>query len=137
MKSRIKTYTRKAMEWLCEETMTEIERCINSNGVTFLIALKRHTGWGKKRIEDFLKTFDSVMDEFHQNCIDDVFDYMAEKELAEIGIDLKQLIPKPLPFKAQMRKSKLEKSPDVNIREAKKLHEEMKNIHGYFESQNG
>lgn len=135
MKSRIKTYTKKQVEWMCEETMEEIDRCINSNGVVFIIALMRHTGWGKKRIEDFIKTLNATMDEFHQHHIDEVFDYMAANELSSIGIDLQQLLPKPLPFKKQLRKSTLEKKQDVNISEAKKIHEKMVEIREYFENQ--
>lgn len=122
------------MEWLCEETMEEIDRCINANGILFIIALIRHAGWGKKRIEDFINTLDKTMDEFHRHCIDGVFDYMAEKELSGIGMDLKKLMPKPIPFKMQMQQSKLERKQDVGISEARNLHEKMTEIHGYFES---
>ena len=132
MKSRAKAYTKKDIEWLCEEAMSEIDRCINSNGIVFLIALMRHAGWKKKRIEDFLLTLNSTMDEYHSYCIDGVFDYMAEKELAGIGIDMAQLLPKPLPFKQQLHKSELERKPNINISEAKKLHEEMSEFHEYF-----
>ncbi len=137
MKSRIKTYTKKEVEWLCEETMEEIDRCINANGIVFIIALIRHTGWGKKRMGDFIKTLDETMNEYHQHCIDDAFDYMAENELSGIGINLQHLLPKSIPFKKQLQQSKLEKKSNVNISEAKKLHEKMTQIHGYFESQNG
>ena len=87
MKSRVRTYSKKEIGWLCGEAMEEIDRCINSNGIVFLIALMRHTGWKKKRIEDFLLTLNTTMDEYHKHCLDNVFDYMAGKELAEIGID--------------------------------------------------
>ena len=44
MKSRVRTYSKKEIGWLCGEAMEEIDRCINSNGIVFLIALMRHTG---------------------------------------------------------------------------------------------
>ena len=132
MKSRVKTYTKKQVEWLCEEAMSEIDRCINSNAIVFIIALMRHVSWKKKRIEDFLLTLNSTMDEYHNYCIDGVFDYMAEKELAEMKIDMGQLLPKPFPFKQQLHKSNLEKKPQINSSEAKNLQVEMTGFHKYF-----
>ena len=134
MNSRVKKYTRKDMQWLCEETMSEIDKCINSNELVFLIAVSRHTGWKQKRMKDFIKTLNVVMDEYHQYTIDDVFDCMAERELNEIGLSMNQVLPESLPFMQQLRKSKLAKKPDVNISEAKKLHNEMIGFHGFFKS---
>lgn len=114
--------------------MGEIDRCINANGIVFIIALIRHTGWGKKRIRDFIKTLDETMNEYHRHCIDDVFDYMAENELSGIGIDLQEFLPESISFKKQLQQSKMQKKSNVNISEAKKLHEKMTEIHGYFES---
>ena len=67
MKSRVRTYSKKEIGWLCGEAMEEIDRCINSNGIVFLIALMRHTGWKQKRMEDFIKTLNETMDEYHQH----------------------------------------------------------------------
>ena len=114
MKSRVRTYSKKEIGWLCGEAMEEIDRCINSNGIVFLIALMRHTGWKKKRIEDFLLTLNTTMDEYHKHCLDNVFDYMAGKELAEIGIDMDQC--------------------KQDISEVKNLQAEMSGFHEYFKA---
>lgn len=74
------------------------------------------------------------MDEYHQHTIDDVFDCMAERELKEIGLSMNQVLPESLPFMQQLRKSKLAKKPNVNVTEAKKLHEEMIGFHEYFKA---
>ena len=134
MKSRVRTYSKKEIGWLCGEAMEEIDRCINSNGIVFLIALMRHTGWKKKRIEDFLLTLNTTMDEYHKHCLDNVFDYMAGKELAEIGIDMEQLLPKPLPFKQQLHKSTIERKAKIHISEVKNLQAEMIGFHEYFKT---
>lgn len=134
MKSRVRTYSKKEIGWLCGEAMPEIDRCINANGLVFLIAVSRHTGWKQKRMEDFIKTLNETMDEYHQHTIDDVFDCMAERELKEIGLSMNQVLPESLPFMQQLRKSKLAKKPNVNVTEAKKLHEEMIGFHGYFKT---
>lgn len=105
---------------------------LNSNGIVFLIALMRHTGWKKKRIEDFLLTLNTTMDEYHKHCLDNVFDYMAGKELAEIGIDMEQLLPKPLPFKQQLHKSTIERKAKIDISEVKNLQAEMSGSYYYF-----
>lgn len=134
MKSRTKTYTRKEMDWLCSEVMEEIEKCVNSNGVVAIIALIRHTGWGKKRITDFIETLNATMDEYHQHSIDGVFDYMAEQELSSAGIELNQLLPKTIPFKQQLKKSRNEKLVNVDYETAKTLHSEFAAIGNYVKS---
>ncbi len=134
MKSRVRTYSKKEIGWLCGEAMPEIDRCINANGLVFLIAVSRHTGWKQKRMEDFIKTLNETMDEYHQHTIDDVFYCMAERELKEIGLSMNQVLPESLPFMQQLRKSKLAKKPNVNVTEAKKLHEEMIGFHEYFKT---
>lgn len=132
MKSRVKHYTKKEIEWLCSEAMEQLERCIDSNGLVFLVALSRYAGWKRKRLNAFISYLNEVMDEFHQHTIDGVCELKLEEELKEAGLDMADLLPKRLPFMQQLRKSKLEHEPDVSIAEAKKLHEEMQGFHGYF-----
>ncbi|MGN0621366.1 MAG: hypothetical protein ACI4I9_05825 [Porcipelethomonas sp.] len=134
MRARAKTYTRKEMEWLCEEVMEDVENCVNSNGIVTIIALIRHTGWGKKRITDFIKTLNATMDEYHRHNIDGVFDYMAEQELSSAGIELDQLLPKTIPFKQQLKKSRNEKLVDVDYKTAKALHSEFTAIGNYIKA---
>ena len=135
MKSRAKTYTRKEMDWMWEEVMDEVEKCVNSNGIVTIIALIRHAGWGKKRITDFIETLNATMDEYHQHSVDGVFDYMAEQELASAGIELDQLLPKTIPFKQQLKKSRNEKLVNVDYETAKALHSEFAAIGNYIKSQ--
>ena len=47
---------------------------------------------------------------------------------------IKSGVPESLPFMQQLRKSKLAKKPNVNVTEAKKLHEEMIGFHEYFKT---
>ena len=133
MKSRAKTYTRKEMDWMCSEVMDEVEKCVNSNGIVTIIALIRHAGWGKKRITDFIETLNATMDEYHQHTIDGVFDYMAKQELASAGIELDQLLPKSIPFKQQLKRSRNEKLVNVDYATAKSLHEELTAYRNYTE----
>ena len=114
--------------------MEEIEKCVNSNGVVAIIALIRHTGWRKKRITDFIETLNATMDEYHQHSIDGVFDYMAEQELSSAGIELNQLLPKTIPFKQQLKKSRNEKLVNVDYETAKTLHSEFAAIGNYVKS---
>ena len=66
--------------------------------------------------------------------LDNVFDYMAGKELTEIGIDMDQLLPKPLPFKQQLHKSTIERKAKIDISEVKNLQAEMSGFHEYFKT---
>ncbi len=47
---------------------------------------------------------------------------------------MNQVLPESLPFMQQLRKSKIAKKPNVNVTEAKKLHEEMIGFHEYFKA---
>lgn len=125
MKSRVKAYSKKDIEWMCDEVMEDVEKCVQANGAVFIIALIRHTGWGQKRMNDFLKTFNATMQEYHQHTTDDVFDYMAAQELASAGIEMQQLKPPHIPFKQQLRKHQVEETVDVSYTTAKQLHGEM------------
>ena len=100
-----------------------------------IIALIRHAGWGKKRITDFIETLNATMDEYHQHSVDGVFDYMAEQELASAGIALDQLLPKSIPVKQQLKKSRNEKLVNVDYETAKALHSEFAAIGNYIKSQ--
>lgn len=134
MKSRVKTYTRKETDQLCEDVWEETERCVNANGLVFVIALARHAGWGRKRIESFIATLNETMAEYHQHSVDGVFDEMAENELATIGLDIKQLMPKPERFKKSLQKSRNEKKVNVDYATAKQLHDNMVAVTNYLHS---
>ena len=133
MKSRVKRYTKKEMEWLCEEAMEQIETCIDSNGMVFIIALSRYLGWKEKRLNRFIEYLNEVMDEFHQHTVDGVIDIKLREGLEEAGLDYDTVMPKRIPFMQQLRKSRLEYQPDVSMAEAKKLHSEMTGFHSYME----
>ena len=112
--------------------MEEIDRCINSNGIVFLIAYAAY------RVEEKADGRFSLTLINHgripQHSLDNVFDCMAEKELTEIGIDMEQLLPKPLPFKQQLHKSTIERKAKIDISEVKNLQAEMIGFHGYFKN---
>ena len=119
MKSRVKAYTQKDIDQILEEVLPEIDRCVNANRIIDVIALIRHTGWGPKRIKDFLKTLDETIDDYAQNSKDGVFGYMADKELGPVGLTRDQITPKTVSAKELLRESK--KRPQVDTATAKKL----------------
>ena len=133
MKSRIKRYTKKEMEWLCEEVMEQIENCIDGNGMVFIIALSRYLGWKEKRLNKFIAYLNEIMDEFHQHTVDGVFDIKIREEIEETGLRYDDVIPKRIPFMQQLRKSRLERQPDVSIAEAKQLHQGLSAYRSYVE----
>lgn len=115
MKSRVNH-----QEYVCQQIIDEIDKCVNANYIIFLIALARHAGWGKKRIANFINTLNEVMDEYHQNSVDGVFDYMADRELQAIGIDKENLFPKSLPLAKRLKKKE-----EISFSEAKKARDKM------------
>lgn len=133
MKSRVKRYTKKEVEWLCEEAMEQIETCIDSNGMVFIIALSRYLGWKEKRLNKFITYLNEVMDEFHQHTVDGVIDIKLREELEDAGLDYDTVMPKRIPFMQQVRKSRLEHQPDVSMAEAKQLHQNLSVYRNYVE----
>lgn len=133
MKSRVKRYTKKEIEWLCEEAMEQIETCIDSNGMVFIIALSRYLGWKEKRLNRFIEHLNEVMDEFHQHTVDGVIDIKLREELEDAGLDYDTVMPKRIPFMQQVRKSRLEHQPDVSMAEAKQLHQNLSVYRNYVE----
>lgn len=120
MKSRVNR-----QKYVCQQIIDEMDKCVNANYIMFLIALARHTGWGKKRIANFINTLNEVMDEYHQHSVDDVFDYMADKELRAIGIDRENLFPKSLPLAKRLKKKE-----EISFSEAKRVQDQMKEFFG-------
>ena len=120
MKSRIK-YTNRDAERDCESIKAITDKCVNANNTIALIALIRHTGWGHKRIMDFLNTYNETFDDYAQYSKDGVFDIMAEKELSEVGIDLSQLRPDSISVKDRLRELKNQKTPAIDKETAEML----------------
>lgn len=120
MRSRVK-YTHKDAERDCESIKAITDKCVNANNTIALIALIRHTGWGHKRIMDFLNTYNKTFDDYAQYSKDDVFDIMAEKELSEVGIDLSQLKPDPISFKSKLKDIKKQANISVSQETAELL----------------
>lgn len=108
MKSHI-PMNRKMQEELCTAVWEDNERCINTNGALLVVALRRYAGWGKKKMQDFIKVCNEVQDEFHGYEIDGTFDIEFEKAVGEIGLDVEQLLPKPINFMEERRKRKRER----------------------------
>lgn len=134
MKSHTTTISNREKEYISKNIQTAIDNCTDSNAVIFLIALLRHTGWGKKRFEDFMNdTYLRTADEYLQHWKDDVFDIMAQQELDRIGVKLDDIKPKHLSWNERACKKRLENKPNVDLTEAKKLHEEMMAFNNYLQ----
>lgn len=131
----------------CRTGMTEKEitqhlweqsaKCINGNGVLMIIALARHTGWGKKRMTDFLTTYNDVQAEYHKYELEGVFDHYAEKEMAAIGLNMHEILPKPIDFMQHRRNAKKEQkkmNAPVSKSKAEELRRELEGFGRYTES---
>ena len=92
-----------------QELWETVSACINGNGVIMFIALARHTGWGKKRMNAFMETYNEVQEEYHKHERDGAFKYMVDKELGAIGIDMNEMLPKPIDFMQHKRNEDKEK----------------------------
>ena len=127
MQSRANNQADKNRDKTAQELWDATMRAIDCNGVVFVLALARYAGYGQKRLNDFLAVLNETMDEYHQHCLDGVFDIMAERELSSVGITIDQLLPPPLPFKLELQKSKREtaKHTDIDIFTAKKLQDKL------------
>lgn len=122
---------------ISHELWESTARCINGNGVLMIIALARHTGWGKKRMTDFLKTYNDVQAEYHKYELEGVFDHCAEKEMAAIGLNMHEILPKPIDFMQHRRNAKKEqekmKAP-VSKSKAEELRRELERFGRYTDS---
>ena len=134
MKAR--TINRKDRERLCSEVWEHVEHCINVNRAIFIIALARHTGWRRKRLQEFIKAFNAVMDEYHGFELDGVFDEMLEYELHSFGLDKEQVIPKGKLFSTELKNQRAEKKSrdgsNVKMQEAERLHRELAGFKNYL-----
>lgn len=112
-----------------------VEDSINQNAVVFVIALARYAGYGQKRLNDFLAVLNDVVDEYHQHCLDGVFDIMAGRELKSRGLTIDQLMPPALPFKLEYRRSRdeIKRHANVDIGTAKKLQKGLKDFNNCIE----
>ena len=127
MRSRM--INRKDREKLCSEVWEHVENCINTNGAIFIIALARHAGWRRKRLEEFINIFNETMDEYRGYELDGVFDEMLKYELESIGLEKEQVVPKSkifsLELKAQREDKKKHDGSNVKLEEAERLHREL------------
>ena len=101
--------TRKERMELCQAVWGDTEKCINTNGALLIIALRRYTGWGKKKINELLQMSNDVQREFRGYELDGTFDIEFEKAIDDIGLDIEQLLPKPINFMEERRKRKRER----------------------------
>lgn len=95
--------TRKERMELCQAVWGDTEKCINTNGALLVFALRRYTGWGKKKINDFLQICNDVQKEYRGYELDGTFDIEFEKAIDDIGLDIEQLLPKPIDFNETMQ----------------------------------
>ena len=90
--------TRKERMELCEAVWGDTEKCINTNGALLIIALRRYTGWGKKKINELLQVMNDVQREYRGYELDGTFDIEFEKAIDDTGLDVEQLLPEPINF---------------------------------------
>ena len=131
--------TRKERMELCQAVWGDTEKCINTNGALLIIALRRYTGWGKKKIDDFLQVVNDVQKEYRGYELDGTFDIEFEKAIDDIGLDIEQLLPKPINFneKMQIRKrerERQEKKSHVSKATAEAMKRNLENFRNYTES---
>ena len=106
---------RKMQEELCSSVWDDIEKCINTNGALLIIALRRYTGWGKKKINDFLQAVNDVQREYRGYELDGTFDIEFEKAIDDTGLDIEQLLPKPINFNETMQIRRRERERAANV----------------------
>lgn len=138
MKSHI-PINRKMQEELCTAVWDDIEKCINTNGALMVIALARHTGWRKKRLEAFIKACNEVQKEYRKYEVDGTFDIEFECELKSLGLDIDQLVPEPIDFMTGMRNRKREreehkKECHVSLKEAEAMRKGLEGYKNYTDS---
>lgn len=132
MKSRYMT-TKSVENALWEDVCT----CINGNGLLMFIAVQRATGWGQKRMERFMQTYNDVQAEFHEYEVQGIFDIMAERELSAMGLDMHEILPKPIDFrnhKRNMRRMDQKLKAPVPKAEAEEMYRKLTGFKGYVES---
>ena len=130
MKSVDKIKKETELEKSQQELYDVVCRSIDQNAVVFVIALARYARYGQKRLNDFLAVLNDVVDEYHQYCLDGVFDIMADRELKSRGLTIDQLMPPALPFKLEYRRSRdeIKRHANVDIGTAKKLQKNLTNF---------
>jgi len=108
--------TRKERMELCQAVWDDTEKCINTNGALLIIALRRYTGWGKKKINELLQVSNDVQREFRGYELDGTFDIEFEKAIDDTGLDIEQLLPKPINFNEtmQIRRRERERAAKVS-----------------------
>lgn len=135
MKSVDKIKKETELEKSQQELYDVVCRSIDQNAVVFVIALARYAGYGQKRLNDFLVVLNDAVDEYHQHCLDGVFDIMADRELKSRGLTIDQLMPPALPFELEYRRSRdeIKRHANVDIGTAKKLQKGLKDFNNCIE----
>ena len=131
--------TRKERMELCQAVWDDTEKCINTNGVLLIIALRRYTGWGKKKINDFLQTCNDVQKEYRGYELDGTFDIEFRAAIDDIGLDIEQLLPEPINFNETMQirkreRERQEKKSHVSKATAEAMKRNLENFRNYTES---
>jgi hypothetical protein len=139
--SRMKSHiiiNRKMQEDLCSAVWKDTEKCINTNGALMIIALARHAGWRKKRLEAFINECNKVQNEFHKYELDGTFEIMFEKALDEIGLDVTQLLSEPIDFTQELsrkRKEREKANAPISKSEAARLRRQLQGYKNYVEGE--
>lgn len=86
---------------------------------------------------DFLQTYNDVQAEYHGYELEGVFEHYAEKEMAAIGLNMHEILPKPIDFMQHRRNAKKEKakmSAPISRVKAEELRRELEGFGRYTES---
>lgn len=128
--------TRKERMELCQAVWGDTEKCINTNGALLVFALRRYTGWGKKKINDFLQICNDVQKEYRGYELDGTFDIEFKKAIEDTGLDIEQLLPKPINFNETMQlrrreREEQEKKSHVSRAKAEAMRARLEQFRGY------
>ena len=131
--------TRKERMELCQAVWGDTEKCINTNGALLVFALRRYTGWGKKKINDFLQICNDVQKEYRGYELDGTFDIEFRAAIDDIGLDIEQLLPKPIDFNETMQirrreRERAAKASHVSKATAEAMKRNLENFRNYTES---
>ena len=131
--------TRKERMELCQAVWGDTEKCINTNGALLVFALRRYTGWGKKKINDFLQICNDVQKEYRGYELDGTFDIEFRAAIDDIGLDIEQLLPKPINFNETLQtrrreRENQEKVSHVSRAKAEAMRAKLENLRNYTES---
>ncbi len=101
-----------------------------------IIATARFLGFGKKRIQQYIKYMDDVRHEFLGYQADDILEEKIEEECRSLGFSLKELFCEEVPsHKELMRRSRAKKKNKVSIAQAHEMSQKIDAMKKFLEEQ--